>query len=192
MFPEKQEKTSIDMSECKTQFTTKLENLKHRYGVFEEHIDEFLRTLQIILPKGQGSIKNLASVIGLHSYLLSTEGVGSGVRTDLVREYLAIVNNIRLFVENFREECDELLSDSDTNDMDSGNSGKIVRCLLENVEDMLQIEQEFEEDTTVLDRKLSSYEQMFCGMLCHIPLLFEKLSTVLHTLPTNVPSTLDS
>ncbi|XP_061175568.1 uncharacterized protein LOC133184495 [Saccostrea echinata] len=184
----KKKRSNIDLSECKKRFTTKLEKLKHRYAVFDEHINEFLRTLQIVLPKGEESISNLAGVIRLLSYLLSTEGVGSGVRTDLLREYLAIVNNIRLFVENFRGECDELLSDSETEDMDSDYGGKIVKCLLDNVEDMLQIDHLFEEDTSVLDRKLNTYEQTFCGMLCYIPLLFEKLSTVLHTLPTNATS----
>nr|XP_022313640.1 uncharacterized protein LOC111118443 [Crassostrea virginica] len=182
---ERRKTHSMDMSGCKSRFTLKLETLKRRYSVFEEHINEFLRTLQIVLPKGQETILNLSGIIRLHSYLLTSEGVGSGVRTDLVREYLAIVNNIRLYLENFREECDELLSDSETDDLDSDHSGKIVKCLIENVEDMLQVDHVFEEDTTVLDRKLSSYEQTFCGMLCYVPLLCEKLSTVLHTLPTN-------
>lgn len=173
------------MSGCQSRFILKLEKLKRRYTAFEEHTNEFLRTLQIVLPKGQESISNLAGLIRLHSYLLSSSGVGSGVRTDLVREYLAIVNNIRLYLENFREECDEMLSDSESDDGDSDYSEKIVKCLIENVEDMLQVDHIFEEDTTVLDRKLSSYEQTFCGMLCYIPLLCEKLSTVLYTLPTN-------
>lgn len=182
---EKQKRRTKDMSGCQSRFILKLEKLKRRYTAFEEHTNEFLRTLQIVLPKGQESISNLAGLIRLHSYLLSSSGVGSGVRTDLVREYLAIVNNIRLYLENFREECDEMLSDSESDDGDSDYSGKIVKCLIENVEDMLQVDHIFEEDTTVLDRKLSSYEQTFCGMLCYIPLLCEKLSTVLYTLPTN-------
>uniref|UniRef100_A0A8W8K4A6 Death domain-containing protein n=1 Tax=Magallana gigas TaxID=29159 RepID=A0A8W8K4A6_MAGGI len=182
---EKQKRRTKDMSGCQSRFILKLEKLKRRYTAFEEHTNEFLRTLQIVLPKGQESISNLAGLIRLHSYLLSSSGVGSGVRTDLVREYLAIVNNIRLYLENFREECDEMLSDSESDDGDSDYSEKIVKCLIENVEDMLQVDHIFEEDTTVLDRKLSSYEQTFCGMLCYIPLLCEKLSTVLYTLPTN-------
>lgn len=64
-------------------------------------------------------------------------GVGLGVWIDLVCEYFVIVNNIWLYLENFWEECDEILSDSESDDGDLDYFGKIVKCLIENVEDML-------------------------------------------------------
>lgn len=79
-----------------------------------------------------------------------------------------------------------MLSDSESDDVDLDYFGKIVKCLIENVEDMLQVDYIFEEDIIVLDWKLSFYEQIFCGMLCYIFFLCEKLFMVFYMLLINI------
>lgn len=79
-----------------------------------------------------------------------------------------------------------MLSDSESDDGDLDYFEKIVKCLIENVEDMLQVDYIFEEDIIVLDWKLSFYEQIFCGMLSYIFFLCEKLFMVFYMLLINI------
>ncbi|KAK3090318.1 hypothetical protein FSP39_010918 [Pinctada imbricata] len=167
-------------------FDLQLDRICKRHKDFEAQTKDFLRTINIILPKGKKTISSLKELIQLHTYLCGTETVSSGVRSDLVREFLAIVNNIRLLTCELSAHVQKSQTSvsSIRTSVSSGINGhnpgvSLKKWLLSDIEDMLSPEYVFEEDISTLNRKLSSSEKLFTGLLCYIPLLFVKLQTVL-------------
>lgn len=135
------------------------------------------------MPKGQDHIVSLAELLDLYTYLNKTRAVSSGVRVDLFREYLMIVNSIRLITEEIESKLDTLLNIDKNLPPDEADDGcSIVQCLVDDLRQMLQPDTIFEEDLSVLNRKISPSEKPFSNLICFIPLLLEKLSTVMSTM----------
>lgn len=162
-----------------------VQRIEERNAEFDETMDEYLRTLNIIMPKDKIKIQSLSDLLQLYSYLNKTYGVSSGVRVDLFREYLLIVNSIRLIVEEIQTKLLNTV-ESDNSFSDDVDDFSVVKCLVDDLQLMLQVDTNFEEDLSALNRKISPSEKPFTGLICFIPLLLAKLSTVLFTLTPTV------
>jgi hypothetical protein len=162
-----------------------VQRIEERSAEFNDTMDEYLRTLNIIMPKDKKQIQSLSDLLQLYSYLNKTYGVSSGVRVDLFREYLLIVNSIRLIVEEIQTKLLNTV-ESDNSFGDDVDNFSVVKCLVDDLQLMLQVETNFEEDLSALNRKISPSEKPFTGLICFIPLLLAKLSTVLFTLTPTV------
>ncbi|XP_060063338.1 uncharacterized protein LOC132543839 [Ylistrum balloti] len=168
---------NFDVVGWRIRLSADVEAVRHRYTGFNDSIDLFIRTLQIIMPKGKTSIESLADVIGLYGHLVGSSSLSSGVRTDLVREYLSTVNSIRILVDDIKAKSSQASSGNENDD-----DYQIMTCLISELQDMLLPNHVFEEDISVLDRRVNPVEKPFLGLLCFVPLLLAKLSTVLYTL----------
>ncbi|XP_069123958.1 uncharacterized protein [Argopecten irradians] len=166
----------FDINGWRMRLSADVEAVRHRYTGFSDSIDLFIRTLQIIMPKGKVAIESLSDVIGLYGHLMASSSLSSGVRTDLIREYLSTVNSIRILVDDIKAKS------SHTTDDKSDDDYQIMTCLVGELQDMLLPKHVFEEDISVLDRRVNPAEKPFLGLLCFVPLLLAKLSTVLYTL----------
>ena len=161
-----------------------IQKIMERNTQFEETKEDFIRTLNIILPKDQCQIQSLTELLELYSCLNKTYGVSSGVRVDLLREYLLNVNSVRLVVEEIKTKLQEVIQSGA--DCSGEGLSNIVQCLVDDLDHMLQKDTLFDEDLSVLNRQLSPSEKPFSGLVCFIPLLLAKLSTVLTTLTPNL------
>ncbi|XP_033750380.1 uncharacterized protein LOC117334704 isoform X2 [Pecten maximus] len=166
----------FDVVGWRMRLSTEVEAVRHRYTGFSDSIDIFIRTLQIIMPKGKVAIESLSDVIGLYAHLMASSSLSSGVRTDLIREYLSTVNSIRILVDDIKAKSFHATNDKSDDDY------QIMTCLVSELQDMLLAKHVFEEDISVLDRRINPAEKPFLGLLCFVPLLLAKLSTVLYTL----------
>ena len=160
-----------------------MDRIKQRYKEFEHDTKDFLRTLNIILPKGRKGVCSLRELIQLHTYLNSSETVASGVRSDLVREYLAIVNKVRILTNDIHVYIQSEMTTYETDEYQQEANCVFVNCLISDVLEMLGVEHVFVEDFGAVDRKIISSERAFSGLLCYVPLLIAKLSTILTNLP---------
>ena len=161
-----------------------MDRIKQRYKEFEHDTRDFLRTLNIILPKGRKGVCSLRELIQLHTYLNSSETVASGVRSDLVREYLAIVNKVRILTNDINVYIQSEMTSYETDDYQREEANYVfVNCLISDVQEMLGVEHVFVEDFGAVDRKIITSERAFSGLLCYVPLRIAKLSTILTNLP---------
>ncbi|XP_021344594.1 uncharacterized protein LOC110444548 [Mizuhopecten yessoensis] len=166
----------FDVVGWRMRLSAEVEAVRHRYTCFNDSIDLFIRTLQIIMPIGKVAIESLSDVIGLYSHLVGSSSLSSGMRTDLVREYLSTVNSIRILVDDIKAKSSQASGDESDDDY------QIMTCLISELQDMLLPKHVFEEDISVLDRRVNPAEKPFLGLICFVPLLLAKLSTVLYTL----------
>lgn len=166
----------------RNQISDEILKIKERSVNFDETMYDFIRTLNIIMPKGQDHIVSLAELLELYTYLNKTRAVSTGVRVDLFREFLMIVNSIRLVVEDIEKKLttQNFSTNHLTDEVDDDCS--IVQCLVDDLQQMLKPGAVFEEDLSVLNRKISPSEKPFSNLICYVPLLLEKLSTVMSTL----------
>ncbi|XP_076074420.1 uncharacterized protein LOC143045656 isoform X1 [Mytilus galloprovincialis] len=161
-----------------------VQRIQERSTNFDETMDEYIRILNIIMPKGKEEINSLSELLQLYTYLNKTHGVSSGVRLDLFREYLMIVNSIRLTVDEVKAKLQTTVQRvHGSDDMDDLS---IVQCLVDDLEHMLQPDTIFEEDFSAMNRTINPSEKQFSKLVCFIPLLLERLSTVLFTLSPSV------
>ena len=115
-----------------------MDRIKQRYKEFEHDTRDFLRTLNIILPKGRKGVCSLRELIQLHTYLNSSETVASGVRSDLVREYLAIVNKVRILTNDINVYIQSEMTSYETDDYQREEANYVfVNCLISDVQEML-------------------------------------------------------
>ena len=151
---------------------TDIENLNYRFQSFNENSLEFLRTLRIIKPEEKKPIANLNDVISYLKFLLNSQAVASGVRVDLIREFIAIVNQVRLKFEQIQQ--DEIKVSFDL--LLSSEGCEQFHSCLEQLGTMLDPSYNFEPNEKLLTHSLSVLEkELFANLLTYIPSLLSVL-----------------
>ena len=151
---------------------TDIENLNYRFQSFNENALEFLRTLRIIKPEEKKPVASLNDVISYLKFLLKSRAVASGVRIDLIREFIAIVNQIRLKFEQIQQ--DEIKVSFDI--LLSSEGCEQFHSCLEKLETMLNPAYNFESNEKLLTHSLSVMEKdLFANLLTYIPNLLSVL-----------------
>ena len=155
-----------------TQIKTDIENLNYRFQSFNENALEFLRTLRIIKPEEKKPVANLNDVISCLKFLLKSRALASGVRLDLIREFIAIVNQIRLKFEQIQQ--DEIKISFDI--LLSSEGCEQFHSCLEQLGTMLNPAYNFEPNEKLLTHSLSVMEKdLFANLLTYIPSLLSVL-----------------
>jgi len=92
-------------------YTSLINDVQHvmtRYSLFEADIDHFLMTLTLTKKPEVDKFRCLNDIINCYGYLRDREVISQNVRYDLIEEYLIIINNLRIMVENMKEKLIEI------------------------------------------------------------------------------------
>ena len=148
------------------------DTINYRFQRFNENALEFLRTLRIVKPDEIKPVSSLNGVISCLNFLRKSQSLASGVRVDLVREFIAIVNQVRLKFEEIQEKEASVSFDIKL----SSEGCELFHDYLEKLEDMLEPSYIFESNEKLLTHSLSVLEkELFTGLLSYIPSLLSVL-----------------
>ncbi|XP_052770899.1 uncharacterized protein LOC128210583 [Mya arenaria] len=183
---------SFDLSALKEDLNRFIGDMKQRLDTYNENIKDLLMTLRIV---GQGSspeISCLDDVIECLDYLRNSKSVGQGGKTDLFREYLAMVNQIRLKVQDISEQ--DYLVSFDTNL--TGDASETFHKVLSEIEIMLHPISKFKVDEQVLNEitQTGIEKEIFGGLICFLPKLLQLMQDLAESIErddTNKDETVD-
>ena len=151
---------------------TDIDNINYRFQSFNENALEFLRTLRIVKPEESQPVFCLNVVISYLKFLQNSHSVASGVRVDLIREFIAIVNQVRL-------KCEQILQNEANISFDillSSDGCELFHTYLEQLETMLDPGYTFESNEKLLTHSLSVLEKdLYSNLLTYIPSLLSVL-----------------
>ena len=117
-------------------------------------------------------MSSLNDVIFSLKFLRKSQAVASGVRVDLVREFIAIVNQVRLKFEDIQHK--EIAVSFEV--MLSSQGCELFHSYLQQLEIMLDPNYIFESNEKLLTHSLSVLEkELFTGLLSYIPSLLSIL-----------------
>ena len=170
------------MVDLNRKLCSELTSLRGRYHLLEGKMDELLlalkmsRSTNMVNDNNNNSnhcqkITSLNDVIAAFSFLRASPSIGKNVRTDLVREYLAIVNLARIT-------CDEI-----QRDLSVANAGTsrdpVVMAMLSEIETLLEPNFDFTDMAYGVSIQLTPMERKyFCGFLSFIPCILDKLTRI--------------
>lgn len=167
-------------------FLGKIKHIDRRCEDFNASIKDLFRTLRI-LRTDENKITCLQDLINWwHKLKNSNSVVAQGARKDLVYEYIAIVNSIRITVQEISDKRIFVAFDKTLHP----DSCETFHRLLADIEDMLDPGWKFQADDEVAAaHALTGMEQeMFGGLLCFLP----KLTKLLHELCKTLDATVSS
>lgn len=168
------EQDICNLETWKSKLQEDIDKLVSRCNAFSDCYQDLLVALRIVRPVNSGRISYLHDMITCYHDLRNSKSISLGVRYDLVQEFIAIINLIRLTVKQF-EEYELNMSFSD--DL-STKSHELFYSVLAEIENMLNPLYKFEaDDNRVVNvRALTGMEQeMFGGLLCYLPKLMSQL-----------------
>lgn len=142
---------------------------------------DFIMALRILRPSDTREVTCLQDVLDCYQRLRNSQSVGGGVRTDLVREYIAIVNLIRIKMLRISDKDLQLSFDESI----SSNECETFHRMLYKLGDMLEPQYKFEADgnRTLEKHSLTGMEQeMFGGLINYLPSLIKQLYSVINSL----------
>ena len=187
--------SSFDIKVWHTQLQNDIDAINSRLRQFLLTVNNFLLTIRILRPVEKKAVQCLEDIIECLHHIKSTKHLQEGVHSDVIEEYLAIVNQVRLKVADVHQyeiviTFDDVMNDVRNelfqthlkaidrmlepdfdfqqiiNEMGSFQSGFSVQTLLTDLSK--------DEGNTIL---LSSSEiEVYGGCLCYIPSLIRKLS----------------
>lgn len=151
---------------------TDIDNINYRFQSFNENALEFLRTLRIVKPEESQPVFCLNVVISYLKFLQNSHSVASGVRVDLIREFIAIVNQVRLKCEQIQQNEANISFDI----LLSSDGCELFHTYLEQLETMLDPGYTFESNEKLLTHSLSVLEKdLYSNLLTYIPSLLSVL-----------------
>ena len=153
-------------------FRTDIDNINYRFQSFNENALEFLRTLRIVKPEESQPVFCLNVIISYLKFLQNSHSVASGVRVDLIREFIAIVNQVRLKCEQIQQNEANISFDI----LLSSDGCELFHTYLEQLETMLDPGYTFESNEKLLTHSLSVLEKdLYSNLLTYIPSLLSVL-----------------
>lgn len=151
---------------------TDIDNINYRFQSFNENALEFLRTIRIVKPEESQPVFCLNVVISYLKFLQNSHSVASGVRVDLIREFIAIVNQVRLKCEQIQQNEANISFDI----LLSSDGCELFHTYLEQLETMLDPGYTFESNEKLLTHSLSVLEKdLYSNLLTYIPSLLSVL-----------------
>ena len=170
------ERTAQIMCEVSRKLTMDLPVLIGRYGTLLQDAPAFLTAIKMSKGTNIDKVKTLTDVIDSFTFLRNSPSIGKCLRTDLVREYLSIVNVIRI-------KCDEVQQDigriRDFDEMDNEITSRLAE-----VETMLEPAFNFSDLNDLPDVDLSPAERRsFTGLLSFMSVILRKLGAIIDFMP---------
>ncbi|KAL4241118.1 hypothetical protein ACF0H5_001896 [Mactra antiquata] len=171
---------NFDLQTWRREIYDKITIIDERWKIFKDSMKDLLVTLRIVLPRDRQEVHSLQDVINCYHFVKQSKSMARGKSIDLMYEYIAIVNIIRLTVQGIGEKI--LLVTFDET-LDPESCEKFNRLLGE-IEEMLEPSKRFEIDESISTLfKLTGMErEKFEGVLCYLPRLVEMLYTLCDTL----------
>ena len=87
------------LREMSTSLQSQLDAVSSQYEHFSHYISDFFMVLRLSKAAGTDSFTSLQDVISCYNFLLKSHTIGKSVKTDLVRNFLEIIERIRLCVK---------------------------------------------------------------------------------------------
>ncbi|WAQ97003.1 hypothetical protein MAR_029693 [Mya arenaria] len=183
---------SFDLSALKEDLNRFIGGMKQRLDTYNENIKDLLMTLRIVRQGSSPEISCLDDVIECLDYLRNSKSVGQGGKTDLFREYLAMVNQIRLKVQDISEQ--DYLVSFVTNL--TGDASETFHKVLSEIEIMLHPISKFKVDEQVLNEitQTGIEKEIFGGLICFLPKLLQLMQDLAESIErddTNKDETVD-
>ena len=154
-----------------TEFENHQCKIKEKYDAFIESLPDFFFALKISKPLSLECYSKLSDVIKCHTYLKQSQSIGKSVQTELITEFLRIVNLIRVENEKLEKEITSVETHllryipGDTMQDFKGISGRLLGVL--DVEfDLLSLEPV---DPSLLRGILE--RKLFTGLVAYLPAL---------------------
>ena len=150
-------------------------SITERYAQFTRSISDFTMVLRLAKPRELHQFQTLQQVIACYDYLCNSPSVGGNIRTDLVKEFLAIINLIRVRITEIQDRMKELQLHS-VKYISADVIGQCyyhVRELTDRLRlgfDYSQLEIPLDYPVTVMDQRLLG------GLLCYVPCLLRQYS----------------
>ncbi|KAL3876431.1 hypothetical protein ACJMK2_034280 [Sinanodonta woodiana] len=145
--------------------------IESRYKKLELSIDELLRILRIVKPVNLQTVSTLNDVILFFRRTQESITLSSGVRVDLLREYLAIVNLLRLCNEEVQVNEYTIYLNQSISQIDCDT----IHSLIQELEHILQPETPFiVEDKSFIKPSSNPEERLFSGFVSFVPNLLCK------------------
>lgn len=159
----------------------KVVQIDKRFQEFDGSAKDLLLVLRIARPADKQEITCLEDVINCYNHLKYSNSVAArGSRSDIIREYLAIVNSIRILVQEMSEKTVYVAFD-ETMQTDACES---FHCILAQVEGKLHPGYMFEAEETISHVHITTglENEMFGKFLCYVPTLLRLLFSLCDTL----------
>ncbi|XP_053392736.1 uncharacterized protein LOC123562233 [Mercenaria mercenaria] len=160
---------------------SQIEKADRRYQQFDDSMKDLLLILRIARREDKQEMTCLQDVINCYHHLKYSKSVAAqGSRSDIVYEYIAIVNFIRITVQEISDKS-LLVSFDETLHPDACEA---FHRLLAQIEEMLQPEYIFESDDSVTNSHVMTglEKEMFGKFLCYLPKLLRLLYNLCDTL----------
>lgn len=156
-----------------------------RFQEFDESVKDLLLVLRIARPADKQEMTCLQDVINCYNHLKYSNSVAArGSRSDIIHEYLAIVNSIRILVQEVSDKTIHVAFD-ETMQTDVCEA---FHCILAQVEGKLHPGYLFEADENISNVHITTglENEMFGKFLCYVPTLLRLLFSLCDTLtPTS-------
>lgn len=138
--------------------------------MLEGEVPDFIKAIKMSKCIDPENVTNLNDVIRAYTYLKDSPSIGEYLRTDLVREYLSIVNLIRITCDEIQ--CGLTIDNGSSRDVMISSKISEVETMLDPSFDFSKIDQDSKVELTEQERKC------FRGLLCFIPCVLIKFKDI--------------
>jgi len=161
--------------------------MRQRLHEVDDNMNDLLMTLRILRKSKLDEITCLQDLIDCLHQLRLSKSVGSVAKTDLIRNFIAFPNLVRLKVEDVKDK-DIYISFCESLPMEACDE---FHKRLADIEEMLEPTYTFKTNPVKSERDCTYtglHQEMFGGLVMYLPSLVERLQCLVETLnPDFVP-----